>query len=103
MLKHMYVLVRREDNILRVVGTRRELGKEIFMFPPELRDLSSHPEVEAECKKHTICSFKNVKLTGPVVAKYYDSETEAFRFKEDFLVEDVDNSMNLTSEGDYYF
>jgi hypothetical protein len=88
-----------ENQTVFVIGVRKEIKDNLFLFALEDRDLSRHPDIDNELKKIGLfVSYRNVKLVGPSTSKYYDKEADVFKFNNKALREDVENSFASTNE-----
>lgn len=99
MLVEAYVYVCRTLNQYLVMGVRKNTSDTLYMFKPEHQDPSFHMEVMIDARKLGMVNYRNIKITGKLLAKYYDTTTGLFAFQGDFLTVDKEVSVNMSNGG----
>lgn len=99
MATEAYIYVSKEGDLIVVNGVRKSIKDKFHSFPKPFQTPLSHPEVMEEVNKVAMVKYRNIKVSGSLLAKYYDESNDVFVFQGHVLSIDKENSINTTSGG----
>lgn len=102
MISEAYVYVRKDATTYHVMGVRKMITDRLHLFPLHYQEQKHHAEVILEAKKVGMVNYRNIKITGSVLAKYYNQFTDAFTFQGHVLSLDQESLINISSGGKCY-